>query len=69
VVGALAGLWLDTKAASSAVLPFTAGGFAYIALVNLVPELLSQHAGWPWWLDLVSVMTGIGVVALTMLLE
>ena len=46
VVGVVAGLTAEQlSSASSWLLPFTAGGFLYIALVSIVPQLLGEESG------------------------
>eukprot|EP00055_Hartaetosiga_balthica_P004653 m.12555 g.12555 ORF g.12555 m.12555 type:complete len:320 (+) comp4016_c0_seq1:83-1042(+) len=59
LVGAGLGLYLDLTDTSSVILPFTAGGFLYIALVGVLPDILD--GGPVWWcafLDVLSVACG-----------
>lgn len=68
-VGALLGccvsLWsadpsgLAEAAASSWVLPFTAGGFIYIATVSVIPELLEDSSFWQSVKELIALFIGI----------
>lgn len=53
---------LAEQAQSSWVLPFTAGGFIYIAAVSVIPELLEKSS---FLLSLVEVFfMGLGVFAM-----
>jgi len=42
MLGAVIGLFLGTLEASSWIIPFTAGGFIYIATADVIPQLFSQ---------------------------
>ena len=51
-LGALSGTWLSlmfesaaSGLATSCILPFTAGGFIYIATVSIIPELKEGNGG------------------------
>ena len=50
VVGAVVALSAESVQAAGEstawLLPFTSGGFMYIALVTVVPELLQEKQGW-----------------------
>ena len=63
------GMYSSSKA-SPWILPFTAGGFIYIALVNLIPDLLKEEEGQlPWWRDVLHVAAGAALVGYTTTLE
>jgi len=52
------------------ILPFTSGGFIYIALVTVVPELLKERNHWESFKQVVCLLTGIVMVAgVTILLD
>jgi zinc and cadmium transporter len=44
------------------VLPFTAGGFIYIATADLIPELKKETGGRKSILQLIGIVLGIGVM-------
>ncbi|KAK2532364.1 Slc39a13 [Columba guinea] len=46
------------------ILPFTAGGFLYIALVNVVPDLLEEKNPWNSLQQILLLCTGITVMVL-----
>lgn len=46
------------------ILPFTAGGFLYIALVGVMPELLQEKNPWDSLWQLLFILCGIGVMAI-----
>jgi zinc and cadmium transporter len=54
---------------SSAVLPFTAGGFIYIAGSDLVPELHKERQPLQAAVQLLSIGSGVGLMLLLRLLE
>uniref|UniRef100_A0A3P9QHI3 Zinc transporter ZIP13 n=1 Tax=Poecilia reticulata TaxID=8081 RepID=A0A3P9QHI3_POERE len=49
---------------SSWILPFTAGGFLYIALVNVVPDLLQESSLRHSLLQILLIFCGVGTMAL-----
>jgi len=51
------------------LLPFAAGGFIYIAMSDLVPELQKETKTHHIWLQIVMILIGIGAMALLLLLE
>ncbi|CAG7724471.1 unnamed protein product [Allacma fusca] len=51
------------------ILPFTSGGFINIALTNLLPDLLKEDDPKESFLQLVSLILGIGVMGLVTLLH
>ncbi|KAM3727806.1 Zinc transporter zipt-7.2 [Dirofilaria immitis] len=50
---------LSDSATSSWVLPFTAGGFIYIATVTVIPELLENSSTWQTIKEIIALLTGI----------
>jgi zinc and cadmium transporter len=47
---------------SEFMLPFTAGGFIYIAGSDLLPELQKEHKPWKSALQLVAMVLGVGLM-------
>uniref|UniRef100_A0A915JMK7 Uncharacterized protein n=1 Tax=Romanomermis culicivorax TaxID=13658 RepID=A0A915JMK7_ROMCU len=56
-------------AASSWVLPFTAGGFVYIATVSIIPVLLESQGVWQSVKEIVAMLIGIFMMILVAKLE
>lgn len=70
LVGVVAGLTAEHMSnASSWLLPFTAGGFLYIALVSIVPELLECASLRDSLVQLLSLGLGVVVMALVTIVE
>jgi len=69
-VGALTGTVISLlaegadAAATSRILPFTAGGFIYIACVSVIPELLEKTSFWQSVKELVALFVGIYMMVL-----
>uniref|UniRef100_A0A182F626 Zinc transporter n=1 Tax=Anopheles albimanus TaxID=7167 RepID=A0A182F626_ANOAL len=69
-VGALAGTVLallgsGSEAAESWVLPFTAGGFIYIATVSVIPELLEESTKlWQSLKEITALLAGVGMMVI-----
>lgn len=69
-VGALAGTVLallgsGSDAAESWVLPFTAGGFIYIATVSVIPELLEESTKlWQSLKEIAALLAGVGMMVI-----
>lgn len=67
-LGALAGTVLallgsGSDAADSWVLPFTAGGFIYIATVSVIPELLEESTKlWQSLKEIAALLAGVGMM-------
>lgn len=59
----------ETSAATVWVLPFTAGGFIYIATVAVIPELLENTRVWQSLLEMVAMAVGIGMMVLITFIE
>lgn len=62
-VGALSGtivsLLAEGNTSNSWVLPFTAGGFIYIATVSVIPELLEDTNFWQSIKEVIALLIGI----------
>lgn len=54
---------------SKFMLPFTAGGFIYIAGSDLLPELQKEQKPWKSGLQLVALVSGVGLMYLLTLFE
>jgi zinc transporter 7 len=73
--GCVISLWsadpyaLAEAAQSSWVLPFTAGGFIYIATVSIIPELLEKTSFWQSVVEVAAFLIGIGMMYLIALME
>ena len=52
------------SAATSRILPFTAGGFIYIATVSVIPELLEKTSVWQTFKELIALLVGIYMMVL-----
>ncbi|MFO8016777.1 MAG: ZIP family metal transporter [Candidatus Woesearchaeota archaeon] len=70
IVGAIAVLIIGSKVQGITVflLPFTAGGFIYIAGADLIPELHKQCEGWKSFGQLIALVLGMAVMAAILLL-
>ena len=73
LVGVIAGLTAEHLSnASEWLLPFTAGGFLYIALISIVPDLLQNSAkinAKQTVIEMVALVMGIVVMALVTIVE
>jgi len=69
-VGALTGTCISlfaqgmSEAASSWILPFTAGGFIYIATVSVIPELLEKTSLVQSIKEVLALLVGVGMMVL-----
>lgn len=70
-IGALAGTACSLlaegvgAAATAWILPFTAGGFVYIATVTVLPELLVGRSSiWQSMLEILALLFGVGMMVL-----
>lgn len=73
-IGALLGTWVglwagELSGAASCVLPLTAGGFVYIALVSVFPSLLQPASLFQSLLEVLALGAGIGLMTLIALFE
>jgi len=71
MAGTILGLLANNLADSSAwVLPFTAGGFVYVAAVSVVPSLLEQPSSvWQTTKEMTALCLGVGIMALIGIFE
>ena len=71
MAGTACGLFMQSAGASTTVwvLPFTAGGFIYIATVAVIPELLENTQVLQSLLELVAMGVGIGLMVLITFIE
>lgn len=75
LIGAMAGCILGLlaenigEAAISWILPFTAGGFIYIATVAVIPELLEDSNPKQSIKEILAMFVGIGMMVLIASLE
>ena len=71
MAGTACGLFLEGagSSASSWVLPFTAGGFIYIATVAVIPELLEKSGVCQSLVELLAMMVGISMMVLITFIE
>ena len=53
-----------TEAAASLTLPFTAGGFIYIATVHVIPELLEGASFKQSVLEVMAMLAGVGMMVI-----
>ncbi|KAK0179302.1 hypothetical protein PV327_005067 [Microctonus hyperodae] len=69
-VGALCGTYVSLLAegmddvATAWILPFTAGGFIYIATVSVIPELLSDTKFWQSVKEIIALLLGVYMMVL-----
>lgn len=62
-------VWADAESIAW-ILPFTAGGFIYIATVSVIPELLEQTNFWQSVWEVAALLCGVGLmVAITVVEE
>lgn len=71
IFGGLSAFFLSSRLAdfSSLILPFTAGGFIYIALADLIPELHKEKSAGKSLLQLFSIILGIATLSSLLLFE
>jgi len=72
MIGTVVGLLLGgTFGAVSIILPFTAGGFIYIATVGVIPELLANEKATPAQniKEIIAMFLGIGLMVVIGWLE
>ena len=64
MAGTIIGLLSEGDAASGSwILPFTAGGFIYIATVSVIPELLEGKPNlWQSFKEIVAMLLGIALM-------
>ena len=72
IAGTVCGLLAEgvgTDAATAWILPFTAGGFIYIATVSVIPEILEDTAVWQSVKEVLAMFVGIGMMVLITYIE
>ena len=58
------------SAAIAWIIPFTAGGFIYIATVSVIPELLEGESSlWQSFKEIVALLVGVGMMVIIAELE
>ena len=75
-IGALSGTWLSlmfesavSGFATSCILPFTAGGFIYIATVSIIPELKESTGFFQSLKEIVALCAGVAMMVVIALYE
>ena len=53
-----------TEAATTLTLPFTAGGFIYIATVSVIPELLEGSSLKQTMMEVTALLLGVGMMVI-----
>lgn len=51
------------------ILPFTAGGFIYIATVSVIPELLENTQFWQSIFEVIALLSGVSLMVVIAQLE
>lgn len=71
ILGCVVGLFLGNTMTgfSSFIVPFTAGGFIYIAGSDLIPEMQKESKASRSFLQLMGIIVGISIMALFLLFE
>ena len=72
LLGTFVGLAVESAGSGTAtlwILPFTAGGFIYIALVSVLPELLEDTTVWQTVKELIALVIGVGLMVFITYLE
>eukprot|EP00729_Bicosta_minor_P002177 gene2177-34388_t len=64
LLGAIYGLSSsEAEAGALWIYPFAGGGFIYIALVSLIPDMMQDETStMPWWRDVLHIMLGAVIV-------
>lgn len=63
-IGHLAVLVVLGEVAATWILPFTAGGFIYIATVSVIPELLEDTKFWQSVKEIIALLSGVYLMVL-----
>jgi zinc transporter 13 len=71
LAGACFGLMsADAEQEALWILPFTVGGFLYISLCSLIPDMYEQETdGFSWWRDPLNVIGGIALIGATQMVD
>lgn len=70
--GTLLSLFFESAAsglATSCILPFTAGGFIYIATVTIIPELKESTGLWQSIKEIFALVSGIAMMVVIAYIE
>lgn len=59
----------ESQPNSGWILPFTAGGFIYIATVGVIPELLEDSGLWQSIGEVLAFVAGVGTMVFIMFFE
>jgi solute carrier family 39 (zinc transporter), member 7 len=75
-LGALSGTWLSLLFesamqgfATSCILPFTAGGFIYIATVSIIPELKESGGFFQSVKEIIALVAGVSMMVIIAYIE
>lgn len=70
MLGTVCGLLSENLGAVAQwILPFTAGGFIYIATVSVIPELLEEAELWQSLKEIVAMVAGILIMVVIVFVE
>ena len=71
MIGTLCGLLADSisTVATMWILPFTAGGFIYIATVSVIPELLENTSIWQSIKEILAMFVGVAMMIFIAMVE
>ena len=71
MAGCVLGLLAENigESAVSWILPFTGGGFIYIATVSVIPELLQDSSPKQTFKEILAMLIGIAMMVLISILE
>lgn len=71
ICGTLCGLLAEGVGSSAIawILPFTAGGFIYIATVSVIPDLLQDTSLFKSFLEILAMLVGIGMMVIIAVFE
>jgi len=70
MAGCIIGLLAESASGTAWILPFTAGGFVYIATVSVIPELLKDTTDiWQTVKEIAAMLMGIGMMVIIAMLE
>jgi len=64
ITGTVVSLLVEGEVATTWILPFTAGGFIYIATVSVIPELLGDTKFWQSVKEIIALVTGVYMMVL-----
>lgn len=64
IAGTVVSLLVEGEVATTWILPFTAGGFIYIATVSVIPELLEDTKFWQSVKEIIALLIGVYMMVL-----